>query len=94
MEKALDALLREFQRKLRRIPKSPSTKLALEWEKILGAKIATQTQLLGIKQRILTVKVNSAALCQELNNFRKDKLHKTLLTTEAGKRIRDIKFIL
>jgi hypothetical protein len=94
MEKALSELLKEFQRKLKRKSKSPTDKLVLAWEKILGDKVAAQTRLLGIKQQILTVRVDSAALCQELNNFRKPKLYKALAATDIGKRIRDIKFIL
>ncbi|MFA5794313.1 MAG: DUF721 domain-containing protein [Candidatus Brocadiia bacterium] len=94
MEKSISGLLKDFERKLRRDNKKIPDAISRDWEKVLGPRFAAQARIMGIKQNVLTVKVASAPLCQELNNFYKTRLIKGLKETEAGSKIRDIKFTL
>jgi predicted nucleic acid-binding Zn ribbon protein len=59
------------------------TRLVSEWEKVVGKLIASHTSGLYVKDGILFVKVDSAALRQELQ-YRKEKLM-DLLNKNAGK---------
>lgn len=68
------------------------TKLISSWEKVTGKLIARHTDNLYIKNRELFVKVDSAALKNELT-YMKSKLLKKLNTAAGAEVIDDIRFI-
>ncbi|MFH1228008.1 MAG: DciA family protein [Planctomycetota bacterium] len=94
MEKAIDGLLKDFERKLKRDNKKLPDGINQDLEKALGPRFMDRIRVMGLKQKVLTVRVASAPLCQELSNFYKTKLLKNLKEGPAGDKIRDIKFIL
>lgn len=70
--------------------------VAQAWSEAVGERQAAQTELMGIKKRVLFVKVKSAPLMQELSTFKKKILLQKLTTvkTSAKNKITDIKFSL
>lgn len=78
IQEAIDALLRTYglDGKMREV------RLVSSWEKVMGKMIARHTREIFIRERKLFVKVDSAALREELS-FAKEKLVK-MLNEEAG----------
>ena len=67
--------------------------LRAAWEEAVGPG-AEHTRIDAIRQDVLTVVVDSAALLAELANFRKDELLGALRQRAAGQAIGDIRFRL
>ena len=55
------------------------------WEKVMGKMIVRHTQKITIKNKVITIEINSASLRHELS-FAKEKI-KTLINTESGEEI-------
>jgi len=90
-DRPLKDVVLEILKKYRLQDHLEETRLVGEWEKIAGKIIAAHTSGLYIKDGILFVKVDSAALRQELQ-YRKEKLI-DILNKNAGKvLIREIIF--
>lgn len=90
-DRPLKDVVLEILKKYRLQDHLEETSLLGEWEKIAGKLISSHTSGLYIKDGILFVKVDSAALRQELQ-YRKEKLI-DLLNKNAGKvLIREIVF--
>ncbi len=68
------------------------TRLIGAWEEVAGKLIARHTNQMYVKDRILFVKVDSAALREELS-FQRSKLVKKLNKAAGIEAIDDIKFI-
>lgn len=64
------------------------------WEQAAGEKIAGQTSVTGIKNRIVQVGVVNSALLNELNSFHKGSLLQKLQAEYGKQDVRDIKFRL
>jgi len=90
-DRPLKDVVLEILKKYRLQDHLEETRLVSEWEKVTGKLIASHTGGLYAKDGILFVKVDSAALRQELQ-YRKEKLI-DLLNKNAGKTvIREIIF--
>lgn len=63
------------------------------WREIVGREIARHTRVLGAKQRVIRVKVDSATLLNELANFRKAAILTKIKERLPDKSYQDIKFI-
>lgn len=64
------------------------------WNKIVDARIARRTCVMGFKQKILFVKVESPALLNELCNFKKNAILEKLQSKYPEHKIRDVKFVI
>jgi predicted nucleic acid-binding Zn ribbon protein len=90
-DRPLKDVVLEILKKYRLQDHLEETRLVGDWEKVVGKLIASHTSGLQAKDGILFVKVDSAALRQELQ-YRKEKLI-DLLNKNAGKvLIREIVF--
>jgi hypothetical protein len=67
--------------------------LVTVWRGIAGTKIANQTTIIGIDQKIIRIKVNSAPLLNELANFKKRELLAKINEKMPGRFYQDIKFV-
>ncbi|MBM84175.1 MAG: hypothetical protein CMJ78_26775 [Planctomycetaceae bacterium] len=64
------------------------------WREIAGDVIASQTRVVVLRNRVLHIDVNNAALLGELSGFHKPSLLKRLKEIAGAKVIQDIKFRL
>jgi predicted nucleic acid-binding Zn ribbon protein len=88
----------EVVRQVRKQLLKENTKKALgvgeHWDKIVDAQTASRTCVMGFRQKVLYVKVESAALLNELCNFKKDAILAQLQSKYPDHKIRDIKFTI
>lgn len=85
IKQAIDELLRTY----RIDGKMAEVKLIDSWEKIMGAMIAKHTTDIFIRNKYLFVKLDSAALRQELS-FSKEKIVKLLNDAAGGQVIEQV----
>lgn len=78
----LKAAIEEFLDKFHLRDKLNQAKVLQAWEKVVGEMVARNTSQLHIRKKVLYVKVNSAALRNELL-FARNKIMNTL-NKEAG----------
>ena len=71
--------------------KLEETRVINSWEEVVGKLIARHTDQMQIKDRVLYVKVDSAALREELS-YQRSKLVKNLNKTAGVEAIDDIRF--
>ena len=64
------------------------------WKQAAGEKIAAQTTVQGIKNRIVQIGVENSALLNELNSFHKGSLLQKLQKEYGKQDVRDIRFRL
>lgn len=69
-------------------------RLKQAWEQAAGKKIAGQTSILGIKNRIVQIGVDNSALLNELNSFHKLSLLQKLQQEYGKQNVRDMRFRL
>lgn len=81
-EKPLKSVIEEFLKTFRLEDKLGETRVLESWEKVVGAMVAKHTQRLSIRKKTLYVKLDSAALRNELI-FAREKIVKAL-NKEAG----------
>jgi len=88
-DRPLGDVIREIMKKYRLEDHLEETNLVENWSKICGSMIASHTSGLRFKDHVLFVKVDSAALRQELQYMKEELLEK--LNRSAGRDlIRDI----
>jgi hypothetical protein len=61
------------------------------WSEIAGESIASGTRVVGLRNGVLTIGVNSSPLLSELSAFHHERLLEAL-QAKHGKRIKDLKF--
>ena len=83
----LKAAIEEFLESYRLNDKLNETKVIQAWEKVVGEMVARNTSQLHIRKKVLFVKVNSAALRNELL-YARQKLVQAL-NKEAGANVID-----
>ncbi len=71
--------------------KLEETRVINSWEEVVGKLIARHTDQMRIKDRVLYIKVDSAALREELS-YQRSKLVKSLNKTAGVEAIDDIRF--
>ena len=71
--------------------KLQETRVINAWEEVVGKLIARHTDQMQIKDRVLYIKVDSAALREELS-YQRSKLVKSLNKTAGVEAIDDIRF--
>jgi predicted nucleic acid-binding Zn ribbon protein len=76
-DQSLGDAIKEFLQAYRLEDKLNETRLMASWEKVLGKLVANHTTELYIKNRILFVKLDSAALRNELS-YAREKIVKAL----------------
>lgn len=64
------------------------------WKQAAGEKIAGQTVVQGIKNRVVQIGVENSALLNELNSFHKGSLLQKLQQEYGKQDVRDIRFRL
>jgi predicted nucleic acid-binding Zn ribbon protein len=64
------------------------------WTEISGKKLSSHTQLMGVRKKVIQVKVDSVTLMSELSNFKRQELLAKIREKTPGKYYLDIKFIL
>lgn len=69
-------------------------RLKKAWEQAAGEKIAAQTTVQSIKNRIVHVGVENSALLNELNSFHKSSLLQKFQKEYGKQDVRDIRFRL
>jgi predicted nucleic acid-binding Zn ribbon protein len=88
LKEAIEALLITYKL----TDKLDETRLVASWDKVVGKLIVRHTDELYVKNRILFVKLDSAALCNELA-MAKSKLVISLNRTTGKDVIEDIRFL-
>jgi len=68
-----------------------ATEMQTLWAEIAGERVAGETRVLGLKNGILTIGVNSTPLMSELAAFHRENLL-AQLQARRGSSIRDLKF--
>jgi predicted nucleic acid-binding Zn ribbon protein len=61
------------------------------WSEVAGEQIAAGTRVVGLRNGVLTIGVNSSPLLSELSAFHYERLLEAL-QAKHGKRIKDLKF--
>jgi len=84
---SLKEVIEELLKVYRLEDKLENVNLINSWEKVVGKMISNHTQNLQVNNRVLHVKVDSAALRHELHMERSKILKK--LNKEAGKKVID-----
>lgn len=90
-ERPLKAVIEEFLKTYRLGDKIAETKVMQSWEKVVGTMIARHTRGISIRNKILYVKIDSAALRNEML-FAREKLVKSLNKEAGADVIQDIVF--
>jgi predicted nucleic acid-binding Zn ribbon protein len=88
-EKPLKAAIEEFLDKFHLRDKLNQAKIIQAWEKVVGGMVAKNTSQLHVRNKVLYVKVNSAALRNELL-FARNKIIDDLNKEAGTKVIEDI----
>jgi len=81
-EKPLKAVIEEFLKSFRLEDKLAEARILHSWEKVVGQMVARHTVRINIRHKVLYVKLDSAALRNELM-FARGKIV-TALNKEAG----------
>lgn len=67
-------------------------RIALEWDKIVGEKVAAHSRPVALKGKTLVVNVDSSVWLSELSHYFKGKILEKIHDEMGEKRIRDIRF--
>jgi len=63
------------------------------WQEVVGENLARHTYVVGVKQKVIQVKVDSAPLLNELANFKKQQILTKIREKLPDKSYQDIKFM-
>ena len=88
-DRSLGDAIKEFLQAYRLEDKLNETRLIAAWEKVLGKLVANHTTSLYIRNKILFVKLDSAALRNELT-YAKEKIVKALNKEVNAEVIEDV----
>ena len=94
MVKHIGCIVDGIRKKILRENTKKASVISTNWDKIVGAQTARRTRVIGIKQKILYVKVESPSLLNELSNFKKNTVLEKLQFKYPDHQIRDIKFVI
>ena len=88
IDEVLAPLLRRlgFGRKIR------EARLAADWERVVGTRIARHSRPAGVRGRTLLVNVDSSAWLAELSGFFKEEIVSKIRKEHGGTRIDDVRF--
>ena len=92
--KPLGEILAEFARASGLAARSKSATAAAAWPAAAGETCARHSRVVGLKQGVLHVLVDSAACLHEMANFRKAEILAALKSSAGCGNIHDIKFRL
>lgn len=92
--KHIGDVVRRVRKELLKENTKKSLVIGENWDKIVDAQTARRTCVMGLRQKILYVKVESAALLNELCNFKKDAILAKVQLKYPDHNIRDIKFTI
>lgn len=67
-------------------------RIAQDWERIVGSKIARHCAPVSVKGKILVVNVDSSVWLSELTRFFKDKMLEQIRGEPGGEGIKDVRF--
>ncbi len=67
-------------------------RIAQDWERIVGSKIAQHCAPVSVRSKILVVNVDSSVWLSELTRFFKDKMLDQIRSEAGGEGIKDIRF--
>lgn len=85
-------VLRAVVKKLGLERRVKEARIAEDWGRVVGEKIAVHSRPVAVKGRTLIVNVDSSVWLSELNNFFKDKILDQLRSEFRERRIEDIRF--
>jgi len=88
---SLGEAIKEFLQVYRLEDKLNETRIMKAWEKVLGKMVANHSRDLYIRNRVLHVKIDSAALRNELS-YSKEKIVKALNKEVKAEVIEDVVF--
>lgn len=92
--KHIGDVVRQVRRQLLNESTKKSSIVAENWNKIVDVQTASRTCVMGFRQKVLYVKVESPALLNELCNFKKKAILEKLQAKYPEQQIRDIKFTI
>ena len=92
--KHISDVVRQVRKELLRESTQKSLAIGNNWDKIVDTQTARRTCVIGFKQKVLYVKVESTVFLNELCNFKKDAILAKLQLKYPGHKIRDIKFTI
>jgi predicted nucleic acid-binding Zn ribbon protein len=90
-DQSIGDAIRQFLQAYRLEDKLNETRLISCWEKVLGKLVANHTKSISIKNKILFVRIDSAALRNELS-YSKQKIIKSLNEEVKAEVIEDVVF--
>lgn len=85
-------VLEKVLKKLGLERRAREARIAQEWGRIVGEKIARHSAPVGVRGRTLIVNVDSSVWLAELRQFFKEKMLEQIHRELGEKRIRDIRF--
>lgn len=85
-------VLGSLLRKLGLERRAREARIALEWERVVGERIARHSKPVGVRGRTLLVNVDSSVWLAELDRFFKDAMLEKIRAELGEKPIRDIRF--
>ena len=94
MVKHIGLIVDGVRKKILRENTKKSMLIGENWDKIVDSQTAQRTRVIGTKQKILYVQVESPALLAELSNFRKNGILENVQSKYPDHKIRDIKFVI
>jgi predicted nucleic acid-binding Zn ribbon protein len=74
--------------------KNTAADLLAAWREVVGPEIGSHTSIYGFRSGVVTVSVDSAPLCQELELFRKEELLTRLREKFRDSYVRELRFRL
>ncbi len=92
--KHIGDVVRQVRKELLKENTKKSLVIGDNWDKIVDVQTARRTCVMGFKQKVLYVKVESPALLNELCNFKKNTILAKLQLKYPDHKIRDIKFTI
>ncbi len=92
--KHISDVVKQVRKELLKENTQKSLVIGDNWDKIVDAQTARRTCVMGFKQKVLYVKVESPALLNELCNFKKGAILEKLQLKYPDHKIRDIKFTI
>lgn len=84
-QKSIGEAIREFLKAHQLEEKITETRIFVSWEKVMGRNIARYTEKISLKNKVLTVYMNSSAMRNELTLAR-DKIIQ-MINKEAGEEV-------
>jgi predicted nucleic acid-binding Zn ribbon protein len=90
----LSRIIERFMKDAGLARKNTGAELLAAWREVVGPETGSHTSIYGFRSGVVTVAVDSAPLCQELELFRKEELLTALRERYRDSYVQDLRFRL